>query len=588
MSTRQFRQMKLFRLIVVIILQLFIINSVQAEDFKKLDEAIPGEFVAKLAPVFDFDTDSCFPSAGISQHGQINLGLNTTDNMEPCRSKDFLDTSNTIHRYACTLSNCSKYCGHFYALYFEKDYASGWFYTSHRHDWEHVAVWTTDGVITHGSVSGHGGMYTKVFSDLPLDKDGHIKVVYHQDGVSTHAMRFAKRDELAENPYGRFITPTVISWYELSGDSISNEKMRTKLNNFNYGNAVLPLKRSNFFSNLNKFKPSTYPNFQLKEDCHYTNWFSEEESGGQMCPDEYVVTGIKCAGDFCDNKQLQCCRIPGLKVSGSPQYSPYFSEEGKNYYMNDREVVVGMKCTGKYCDNISLLTRKAQGIGGIWADSFSEEVDEGMCSSGSYVSGIKCTGRYCDNLNLYCQIPTTGTLMPNGETENDICFWRGIEKAGISSHQKGAPWCESGSLLTALDLDGDRCTSATDTPLIRSARCCNVGKPFLSCSWVSVFNSHQKGAAWCPQGSFITSVDLDGGGSAYDYPIIGSVQCCKVSERWSKCLWVEVGAVKSRQPWTNWCPPNTYLTALDQDSFSKGDAHDSPIIGRAMCCSPSH
>jgi hypothetical protein len=173
----------------------------------------------------------------------------------------------------------------------------------------------------------------------------------------------------------------------------------------------------------------------------------------------------------------------------------------------------------------------------------------------------------------------------NKRAENGICSWRGVGKSGINSHQKGQPWCNSGSLLTALDLDGDRRYSATDAPVIGNARCCNAGKQFTGCSWTPVPRSHQKGSAWCPQGSFITSVDLDGGGSPSDYPVIGSAQCCKVSSRWGECLWVEVGAVRSHQSWSNWCPPNTYLTAFDQDGFSQGHAHDSPIIGRAMCCS---
>ena len=235
--------------------------------------------------------------------------------------------------------------------------------------------------------------------------NGHMKVVYHKDGLSTHALRFAKRGEWAENPYGGFVTPTIISWYSLTGDGISNIEMRTKLNNFNYGSGSLPLKRSNFFTNLNKFKPSSYPRFEAEGNCLYTNRFSEESSSGQACPAGYVVTGIRCSGRYCDNKQLHCCMLPGLTVSGSAQYSRYFSEEGVNFSKKNGEVVVGMRCSGRYCDNISLLTRIVQGKRGIWTTPFSEEGNgEGNCSFGSYVSGVRCTGRYCDNLSLYCEV----------------------------------------------------------------------------------------------------------------------------------------------------------------------------------------
>jgi hypothetical protein len=95
------------------------------------------------------------------------------------------------------------YCGHFYALYFEANFST---FGGHRHDWEYAAIWTKNGAITHGSVSVHGDLHTKAASDLPFE-NGHMKVVYHQDGLGTHAMRFADRNEMAENLYYTFRTP---------------------------------------------------------------------------------------------------------------------------------------------------------------------------------------------------------------------------------------------------------------------------------------------------------------------------------------------------------------------------------------------
>jgi hypothetical protein len=53
----------------ILFLFLMLIGTARADDFPKLDEAIPGDFVSDLAPVFDFDGDGCLPAAGISRGG---------------------------------------------------------------------------------------------------------------------------------------------------------------------------------------------------------------------------------------------------------------------------------------------------------------------------------------------------------------------------------------------------------------------------------------------------------------------------------------------------------------------------------------
>lgn len=233
-----------------------------ASDFAKLDEALPSNgIINNLEPVFDYDGDGCLPSAGISRAGQKNAGLRTSGRITgDCRSGNFLLTSNTLHRYVCKTVSNDQYCGHFYSLYFEKDQVMNWFGGGHRHDWEHAAVWTKNGVVTHGSYSAHGNLYTKPAAELPF-QDGHLKIVYHKDGGLTHAFRFAKTDEYAENPYGSFMTPTIISWYALEGDGVSNAEMRNKLNTYDYGSATIPMKDSNFLNNLNNNLPSGYPAF---------------------------------------------------------------------------------------------------------------------------------------------------------------------------------------------------------------------------------------------------------------------------------------------------------------------------------------
>ena len=112
----------------------------------------------------------------------------------------------------------------------------------------------------HASYSAHGDLNTKQASDIAFE-GGHVKFVNHKDGGLTHAMRFASETEVAENPYGYFITPSITSWYELKGDGLSNLEMRKRLNSFDYGSASIPLKDSKFLSNLNEYKPGKYPVF---------------------------------------------------------------------------------------------------------------------------------------------------------------------------------------------------------------------------------------------------------------------------------------------------------------------------------------
>lgn len=233
-----------------------------ASDFPKLNQALPATVDAlSIAPVFDFDTDSCLPSAGISRNGDMNGGLKPSGSLTgSCRSSNFLDLSNTVHRHACATSSGNTYCGHFYALYFEKDQIVNNVESGHRHDWEYAAVWTTNGVVTHGSYSAHGDLTTAAASELGF-QNGHLKIVYHKDGVATHAFRFSSASEVAENPYGTFVTPAITSWYEFSGDAWNNLVMRTLLNNYDYGSANLPVADSRFLGSLNTFKPAAYPAF---------------------------------------------------------------------------------------------------------------------------------------------------------------------------------------------------------------------------------------------------------------------------------------------------------------------------------------
>lgn len=232
-----------------------------ANEFPRLDEALPSNINIKgFEPVFDFDTDGCYPAAGISRSGQQNPGLNTSGAINgSCRDAGFLEISNTLHRYACIDGADGTYCAQIYDMYFEKDQTVHGC-CGHRHDWETVAVWTKNGAITHVGASAHGNMDTKPFSQVAKEGN-HAKIVYHKDGPSTHAFRFASSTEPPENHYGRWVTPVITTWYEMIGDGVSNQQMRNNLNSFNYGSASIKVKDSVFLGNINSWKPSGYPTF---------------------------------------------------------------------------------------------------------------------------------------------------------------------------------------------------------------------------------------------------------------------------------------------------------------------------------------
>ncbi|MFT4045374.1 MAG: NPP1 family protein [Solimonas sp.] len=237
-------------------------TAAYADDFAALDQALPTAVDAEsIAPVFDFDTDGCYPSAAISRTGEQNGGLSPTGALGgSCRSSTFLTTSNTYHRYVCQTSDGSSYCGHLYALYFLKDQLVANVKSGHRHDFEYVIVWTTDGTITHASYSTHGNVSTSAIGDLETES-GHVKAVYHKDGVGSHCMRWAKTGETAENDYGYWVTPIIASWYEMSGDGVTNAEMRSALDSFDYGDANAEVNDTRFLAQILKGLPDGYPTF---------------------------------------------------------------------------------------------------------------------------------------------------------------------------------------------------------------------------------------------------------------------------------------------------------------------------------------
>jgi hypothetical protein len=235
--------------------------------FEKLPETATDE-AKKLAVVFDFDTDSCYPSLAVSAKGEMNGGLKPTgDVVGECREKEQLENSNTYYRKASITKDGVEYSVHMYALYFKKDQ---WASVSpigagHRHEWEFALVWAKNGEITHASTSAHGKVSTEEKAKLNFDdgKGNSVKVVYHKDGVGTHCFRFAKEDEKgddkAENELKHWITPTLVDWDTMKSDAVSNDELRKKFNEHNFGDANCSFNDNNFPNEIAKNPPKGYP-----------------------------------------------------------------------------------------------------------------------------------------------------------------------------------------------------------------------------------------------------------------------------------------------------------------------------------------
>lgn len=206
----------------------------------------------KWQPSFDYDGDGCYPTPAISADGTLNPGLDLggAENGD-CHDESDLDNTNSYARSKCD----NGWCAYMYGLYFEKDQAAlGPGAAGHKHDWEHVVVWVKEDEdqAKYVSVSQHGGYEIKAADDLQWDGT-HPKIVYHKDGISTHAFRFAKTDEEPENHKGAWQRPALVSWDHYP------EGIRDKLTGHDFGSAQFGLADSRFADRLGKAKPDEVP-----------------------------------------------------------------------------------------------------------------------------------------------------------------------------------------------------------------------------------------------------------------------------------------------------------------------------------------
>ncbi|MEH0420283.1 NPP1 family protein [Streptomyces sp. B21-083] len=201
-------------------------------------------FQKKYMPMWDYDTDSCFPAAAVDASGKLNGGLDNTGSITGGCRTNHLGKANTYSQGWCK----NGWCAYLYALYFEKDQTlAGADAFGHRHDWESVVVFQKQGDErpSYLSASRHGGYSTHPINEVPMDGN-HVKIVYHKDGASTHAFRFAQWGETAEAwGDGGWDMPALVTMENM------DKTPRDQLWNSKWGKANFPL-TGNFQSNINK------------------------------------------------------------------------------------------------------------------------------------------------------------------------------------------------------------------------------------------------------------------------------------------------------------------------------------------------
>jgi len=231
----------------------------------KREDFAAGSLVEQYHPVFDMDGDSCLPSAAVSRTGTRNPGVSLGGGLtKRCRSRNFMTTSNTYHRWDRKRVNGDVWEVHLYDLYFEKDDASifdwlrwKWHHYGHRHDVETVIMLFRNNQPQYVGVSAHGyysGDQTRHWDSVPK-QGNHTKVVYHKDGLLTHSFRFAHpREWDAENPRDAWVMPPLASWFEMTGNRKSNADMRHYLNSYSYGAASFKVKDSTCARETDNFR----------------------------------------------------------------------------------------------------------------------------------------------------------------------------------------------------------------------------------------------------------------------------------------------------------------------------------------------
>jgi hypothetical protein len=189
----------------------------------RLDEnATPGAL--KYQPVIDFDKSACYNTMAITRDGHCNEGLELGQG--DCRTQDRLSNSNVYVREKCTNDG---WCFYLYGYYFEKD-QGGSLAGGHKHDWQHLAVWTLHGEAKFLGWSHHGD-YSVDWAHAVRWEGKNPKFVVERDRGTTHCFRKATETEPPENATGKWVRSLLVSLEMMDG------KLKEKMLSHDWGHA---------------------------------------------------------------------------------------------------------------------------------------------------------------------------------------------------------------------------------------------------------------------------------------------------------------------------------------------------------------
>src|SRR5262249_55724009 len=102
----------------------------------------------------------------------------------------------------------------------------------------------------------------------------------------------------------------------------------------------------------------------------WTPFFSEEGGPQVICPNLGFVTGVACAGRYCDNLSLKCTTLGPYIYMPRPGYciwtgdvpfpsaypwGGWLSEERGVWEASGYYYVAGVQCRGSYCDDMQFF-----------------------------------------------------------------------------------------------------------------------------------------------------------------------------------------------------------------------------------------
>ncbi|RYC62648.1 hypothetical protein CHU98_g3550 [Xylaria longipes] len=227
-------------------------------------QALPQKATAddlKFQPAMDFDTDGCYNTPAIGPDGTINPGLDykNTGLSSDCHDLSDLQNNNVYSRARCN----NGWCAYVYDYYFEKDVVLPYLPidVGHRNDWEHIVVWAQGGEAKYVAASAHGDYEIKAAADVRWEGT-HPKMVYHKDGVGSHAFRFGNEDDdNIENDTGAWFYGALVSW-----NGFPSTALRDKLVAYDFGSANFALKDASFAGNLDTARDNFIPEFDINLD----------------------------------------------------------------------------------------------------------------------------------------------------------------------------------------------------------------------------------------------------------------------------------------------------------------------------------